>query len=142
MLEFGTRLANVEYVERPGAYGIIRNLSHEIAVIRTPKGYFLPGGGVDPGEEIVAALRREIFEETGLGVEISREIGTAAQYLTAAREGIYYKKIGHFYLASFAERLSETFEAEHELLWLSFDQTVATLNHQFQVWAVEMARQV
>src|SRR5881392_40337 len=98
MLEFGTRVANVDYVERPGAYAIIRNHAAEVAIIRTPKGYFLPGGGVDAGEDEVAALRREVFEETGLGVEISREIGRAAQYLTAAKEGVYYKKVGHFYL--------------------------------------------
>src|SRR5216684_2788660 len=104
MLEFGTRLENVDYVERPGAYAIIRNGSSEIAVIKTPKGHFLPGGGVDTGENMVAALRREVFEEMGLGVEISREIGTAAQYLSSAKEGVYYKKIGHFYLASFADR--------------------------------------
>lgn len=140
MLEFGTRQANVEYVERPGAYAIIRNASSEIAIIRTPKGYFLPGGGVDRGEDMVATLRREVLEETGLGIEVSREIGCAAQYLTAARDGVYYKKVGHFFLANFAERLSETFEAEHELLWISFDKASNILNHQFQVWAIGIAR--
>src|SRR5947209_10902950 len=142
MLEFGTPVANVEYIERPGAYAIIRNSSDEIAIIHTPRGYFLPGGGVDPGEDMVTALRREIFEETGLGVEISREIGVAAQYLISAREGIHYKKVGHFFLADFAERLSETFEAEHELLWMPFDKASHTLNHQFQVWALEQAQRV
>src|SRR5438045_2047464 len=140
MLEFGTRVANVDYVERPGAYAIVRNHAAEIAIIRTPKGYFLPGGGVDAGEDMVATLRREVLEETGLGIEVSREIGIAAQYLISAREGIYYKKVGHFYLATFAERLSETFEAEHELLWMSFERAAVTLNHQFQVWAVGVAR--
>jgi 8-oxo-dGTP diphosphatase len=140
MLEFGTRLANVDYVERPGAYAIISNQAAEIAIIRTPKGYFLPGGGVDDGEDLVDALRREVFEETGLGVEISREIGAAAQYLSAAKEGVYYKKIGHFYLASFAERLSEAFEAEHELLWMTHERAASALNHQFQIWAIGVAR--
>ena len=140
MLEFGTRQANVDYVERPGAYAIIRNAASQVAIIRTPKGYFLPGGGVDRGEDMVATLRREVLEETGLGIEISREIGVAAQYLSAAKEGVYYKKIGHFFLANFAERLSESFEAEHELLWMSFDKAAHALNHQFQVWAIGMAR--
>jgi 8-oxo-dGTP diphosphatase len=136
MLEFGTRLANVNYVERPGAYAIIRNTDGEYAVIRTPKGCFLPGGGVDEGENMEVALRREVLEETGLGVKLGRKVGVAAQYLISAREGIYYKKIGHFYLADFSERLSETFEAEHELLWMSFDGASTALKHRFQVWAL------
>src|SRR5947209_8561949 len=140
MLEFGTRAANVEYIDRPGAYGIIRNRTQEFAIIRTPKGCFLPGGGIDPGEEMEAALRREILEETGLGVEVGRKLGEAAQYLTSAREGIYYKKVGHFYLAEFAERILETYEPEHELLWMPFEKATAALNHQFQVWALEVAR--
>lgn len=140
MLEFGTRVANVEYIDRPGAYAVIRNSSAEYAVIRTPKGCFLPGGGVDPGEEMATALRREVLEETGLGVEVQQKFGVAAQFLVSAREGIYYKKIGHFYLAAFAERISETFEAEHELLWMPFEKAAAALNHQFQVWAIEAAR--
>jgi 8-oxo-dGTP diphosphatase len=142
MLEFGVPIPNVTYLERPGAYAVIRNLASEVAIIHTPRGYFLPGGGVDAGEDFATALRREIFEETGLGVEISREIGVAAQYLTSAREGIYYKKVGHFFLADFAERLSETFEAEHELSWMSFEKASHTLNHQFQVWALEQAQRV
>ena len=139
MLEFGTRAANVHYIDRPGAYAVIRNPQDEVAVIRTPNGYFLPGGGVDSGEEFEAALRREVLEETGLGVRISKKIGVAAQYLVSAREGIHYKKVGHFYLADFADRISETFEAEHELLWMSPAQAGSSLNHQFQVWALGIA---
>lgn len=32
----------------------------------------LPTGGVEPGEEILEALHREVVEETGLDVEVSR----------------------------------------------------------------------
>ena len=140
MLEFGTRLPNINYVERPGAYAIIRNSSADYAVIRTPKGCFLPGGGVDEGEEIQAALRREVLEETGLAVDVGRKVGVAAQYLISARDGIFYKKIGHFYVADFGARLSEAFEPEHELLWLSFDKASAALKHRFQVWAIATSR--
>ena len=32
----------------------------------------VPGGGLDPGEEIVAGLKREMIEETGIAPEIGR----------------------------------------------------------------------
>ena len=134
MLEFGTRIINILYVERPGVYAIIRNVSAQIAVVRTEKGYFLPGGGVDSGEEFESALKREIVEEIGYDSEIGEKIGIAAQYLTSASEKRHYKKIGHFYLATIGSKISDI--TEHELVWLSPDESFKMLSRQYQVWAV------
>lgn len=35
----------------------------------------IPGGGIDPGEEPAHAVIREVYEETGLDVEVSRLVG-------------------------------------------------------------------
>ena len=39
------------------------------------RGWELPGGNADPGESGEAALRRELYEETGLEVEVERRVG-------------------------------------------------------------------
>lgn len=46
-----------------------------------------PGGGVKPGEDFVAAVRREALEETGLRVEMERYlVDAAARFLYESRE--------------------------------------------------------
>lgn len=53
---------------RPSVRGIILNKNHEIALIYSQKFhiYKFPGGGIEPGEDHLAALAREINEETGM----------------------------------------------------------------------------
>ncbi|RNL81846.1 NUDIX domain-containing protein [Halostreptopolyspora alba] len=57
-------------LRRLGAYGIVTDPAGRLLLTRIAEGFpgagcwHLPGGGVDHGEEIHAALRRELHEET------------------------------------------------------------------------------
>jgi 8-oxo-dGTP diphosphatase len=42
--------------------------------------YKLPGGGVDPGEDLMAALHREIMEEIGYEATIGEPVGRIVQF--------------------------------------------------------------
>jgi len=60
---------------RVGVVGVIQNAADQYLICRKPKnrGVFpgqwaLPGGGIEPGERMEAALRREIKEEVGIEV--------------------------------------------------------------------------
>lgn len=61
-----------------GSFGIICDENHRILLVhRTDIDFWnLPGGGVEQGEAPWEACVREVKEETGLDVEISRMIGT------------------------------------------------------------------
>ena len=60
-----------------GACAVIINCQQEVLLEkRADNGYWgLPGGSVDPGESVSEALVREVFEETGLTVEIIKLVG-------------------------------------------------------------------
>ena len=44
---FGEKLVNQTYVDREGVYAVILNDKNEVATVRLPHGYFLPGGGLE-----------------------------------------------------------------------------------------------
>lgn len=75
---FGEKQAGASYRTRPGAY-LIAVSGAQIASIRTPKGFFLPGGGVEPGETHEACILRECLEETGFLVQVGCRIAERTQ---------------------------------------------------------------
>ena len=56
---------------RPSAYGLAADVMGRIAVVRTPQGLFLAGGGIEPRETPHDAVVREMREECGLDVSVS-----------------------------------------------------------------------
>ena len=135
--EFGTRLAGVDYIERPGVYAVIENNHKQIAVIETSTGYFLPGGGVASGETEMDALKREIIEEIGYQVSIVADIGEAVEYIKAHTERKYYQIHGKFYKVQIDSKVGEGIEKDHRLVWLSQGDASTLLTRQSQVWAVQ-----
>ena len=52
------------------------------------------GGGVEPGEELTAAIRRELREELGAEVDVLQKIGVVRDYYNL----IHRHNINHYYL--------------------------------------------
>lgn len=58
---------------RIGVYGIIENEGKILLVnVRATGKSFFPGGAIEKGESLADALKREIFEEAGIEVEIEK----------------------------------------------------------------------
>jgi 8-oxo-dGTP pyrophosphatase MutT (NUDIX family) len=61
-------------MDRMGARGIIY---HEgkfllVRIKAYPDFWCLPGGGIEPGEDVLSAIRRELIEETGIAPKIGK----------------------------------------------------------------------
>jgi 8-oxo-dGTP diphosphatase len=65
-----------ERVELVVIQGVIESDEGILLAIRDDlRGWELPGGTLEPGEQPEEALRREVREETGLEVEVTRHVG-------------------------------------------------------------------
>jgi 8-oxo-dGTP diphosphatase len=135
--EFGTKQDGIDYINRPGAYAVIENDEKEIAVIETSNGYFLPGGGIDPGESYVDAVKREIMEEIGYQSTVLAEIGEAVEYIKAHNNEKHYQIQSKFYKVQLGSKVRERAEKDHRLVWLPQEDAIKLLKRQGQVWAVQ-----
>ncbi|MGZ4870070.1 MAG: NUDIX hydrolase [Halobacteriota archaeon] len=64
------------------AYALLRNNEGKFLLLRrsadsktNPERWEPPGGKIEPGERLDDALRREVFEETGLQIAVNRLLG-------------------------------------------------------------------
>jgi 8-oxo-dGTP diphosphatase len=75
--------------QRVAVYGICEGRDgQQVLLVRAARyltvagRWFLPGGGIDHGEDTVTALRREFAEETGLQVEVGALRGVLSDVST------------------------------------------------------------
>lgn len=134
---FGTPVHGANYVLRPGAYSVIRSSTGKIAVVTTPAGCFLPGGGQEKGESLEEAATREAAEECGLRIRIGSRIGVADELVYSADERTYFRKRCAFFLARVVASDVNPAESDHLLTWLKPDEAIRRLTHESQRWAVQ-----
>ena len=77
----------------------------------------LPGGGIDPGESPLAALHREVFEETGWHIAHPRRLGAFRRFTYMPEYDLWAEKICTIYLARPVRRHGPPSEALHQAVW-------------------------
>lgn len=138
--EFGIPSPGAEYILRPGGYAVIVNSAGKVALVATPSGVYLPGGGQENSESPEEAVIRETIEECGLRITLGEHIGVADELVFAESEGIYYRKRCSFFLATVMAMCGGG-EGDHELMWVTVEEAVIVLRHESQRWAVLSAVQ-
>ena len=135
MITFGEKIDGVNYLDREGAY-LLAVKSEKIALIRTPKGFFLPGGGLDNDEGDEACIIRECLEETGFRVTVSDYICSAEMYSVHPNIG-YFHPIQHYYSGFFEEKISSPCETDHELILVPLKEAADKMLVPIQQYAVK-----
>lgn len=120
---------DIQYRLRPGVYAI---LPRDGALLTTfqeaprPE-YQLPGGGIDKGEQPIAALHREVFEETGWSISRPVRVGAYRRFCYMEEYDLWAEKLCTIYIARPILRLGPPLEAGHEATWLGYQEALDRL---------------
>lgn len=133
---FGSK-ESTTYLDREGAY-IIPIKDNKIGIIKTPKGYFLLGGGKEENENDNQAIERECLEETGYTVFIKEKICSAEAYVIHPQIG-YFHPVQAYYVGELLEKVKEPMEIDHQFLWIELEKVKGKMFSQMQNWAIEIA---
>jgi ADP-ribose pyrophosphatase YjhB (NUDIX family) len=116
------------YLLRKAARAIDFNDKNEIAFqfASKHKYYKLPGGGVEKGETIEDALKREVLEESGCGIDIINDIGIIIEY----RNKFNTLQISYCFLAKVVGKIGNPKYEELEIseglmpMWTSIEKAM------------------
>ncbi|MFT6168768.1 MAG: 8-oxo-dGTP diphosphatase [Celeribacter sp.] len=125
------KLEGVSYTLRPGAYAILpRNGSLLLTHQTAPTSEFqLPGGGVDKGESTMAALHREVIEETGWRIAQPTFLHAFRRFVFMPDYDIWAEKICKIYVARPIRRLGPPTEVGHTAKWIRVEDATDCLRN-------------
>ena len=132
---FGRREPDRPYRVRPAAYAVILDEAQRVACVVEGSGLFLPGGGIEAGEDPRRAVHREVAEECGRELEIIAPLGVAVQFLVTTN-GEAFELRASFFLARFGNGPGT---GDLEVRWLSAIPELPGLFHECHRWAVSEA---
>jgi len=127
-----------QYVSRIGAYAIIKSADGLIAIVKTVKGYFLPGGGVEGNESLEACLKRECLEEIGAQISVLDNFACGNYYFYSTTLNTDMESIGNFFICKIDKFLETKTDPDHELIWLPTEKAAQVLYLENQKKAVSL----
>ena len=126
-----------------GAGGVVLNDHRELLVVweaadrASPNRYKLPGGYVDPGENICSAVEREVFEETGVRSRFEAVVCVRHWHINLFGSSNLYFVCR---LAPLTLEIEDVDPEIHDVRWMPIDQYLASAEiYPFNQRVVELA---
>ncbi len=119
---------------REAVRAIVYDKDGNVAVLYVSKQNYhkLPGGGIEKGEDMFTALKRECQEEIGCDIDIHKEVGQVIEY----RKMFQIKQTSTYYLADvLGEKgnphfTQEEASEEFQIQWLSLEKAISILDSE------------
>jgi 8-oxo-dGTP diphosphatase len=120
---------NQRYKARPGVYAILPHAGGLLTTFQAGihNEYQLPGGGIDPEEQPLQALYREVFEETGWRITQPRVFFRFRRFLFMPDYDLWAEKICTVYSARPVRRHSIPPEPDHYPVVLPIEEAMNRL---------------
>jgi 8-oxo-dGTP pyrophosphatase MutT (NUDIX family) len=117
------------------AGGVVTNGGGEVLVVsQRGTSWSLPKGHIDPGEDAIAAARREIYEESGVrDLELIRELGTYERHkigVNGGEDGSELKEITMFLFRTREKTLKPVDPDNPEPRWVKKGKVAQLLTHE------------
>lgn len=119
------------YTFRPGAYCILPKGRSVLLTVQVDDNWDLqlPGGGIDPGENPIGALHREVLEETGWRIAAPRRLGAFRRFVFMPEYDLWAEKLCTVYVARPVRKLHNPIERNHLARWTPMEEAAAKLGN-------------
>lgn len=119
------------YVRRAGVYALLPRGDALLLTIQQDPGpeLQLPGGGIDPGESPLAALHREVLEETGWRIADPRRVGAFRRFTYMPEYDLWAEKLCLIYMARPVLRHGLPSEPGHDAVWMDAEEAAKLLGN-------------
>jgi ADP-ribose pyrophosphatase YjhB (NUDIX family) len=117
------------------AGGVVTNDEGEVLVVsQRGRSWSLPKGHIDPGEDALAAAKREIYEESGIrDLELVRELGTYERHKISWDGGDdrTERKMITMFLFRTSEKMLKPVDPDNpEARWVEKSKVALLLTHE------------
>ena len=136
----GQAVAGADHIRRAGAYAVIPDDLGRVACVRTEYGLFLPGGGLEVGEDPVDAVVREVLEECGLRVEVVESLGPVEEYHSSRDGTEHWLLMDEFFRCRVIDERIHPSEPDHVLEWVPRTVAAQEMLREGHRWILKRKR--